>query len=278
MNSRGDLHYAQVQAVQDGDAGSLDAEMQSQVQHLFAAYGSTVIARQKRQPLDLDLPERQIKLNAEGQVASIDFRDRLDAHRLIEEFMILANVCAAETLEKAKQPLLYRVHEEPNPEKLDALRETVGSMGLSLAKGQVLQTRHLNRLLEQVEGEAGSEVVSMAVLRAQTQAYYAPQNFGHFGLNLKRYAHFTSPIRRYADLLVHRALISALKAGDDGMTAQDRDRLPRLPSIFRSPSAGRWRPSAIPLTAMSQPIWPNAPGPNFRARFRACRERDCSSG
>ena len=225
MNSRGDLHYAQVQAAKDGDTDVIAADLLEVIQHLYAAYESAKVARSRRNPLDLELPERQIKLDAEGQVASIDFRDRLDAHRLIEEFMILANVCAAETLEQARQPLLYRVHEEPNPEKLEALRETVETMGLTLARGQVLQTRHLNRLLEQVRGQAGADVVSMAVLRAQTQAYYAPQNFGHFGLNLKRYAHFTSPIRRYADLLVHRALISALKAGDDGMTPEDRDRL-----------------------------------------------------
>ena len=225
MHSKGDLHYAQVQAVQDGEVQNLPPESVAQIGQLYAAFDCALRARQKRQPLYLDLPERQIVLDDAGQVASIAFRDRLDAHRLIEEFMILANVCAAETLEQAKQPLLYRVHEEPNPEKLDSLRETVETMGLTLAKGQVLQTRHLNRLLEQAAGQTGAEVVSMAVLRAQTQAYYAPQNFGHFGLNLKRYAHFTSPIRRYADLLVHRALVSALKAGDDGLGPEDRDRL-----------------------------------------------------
>ncbi|MEM7210413.1 MAG: ribonuclease R [Pseudomonadota bacterium] len=225
MNSRGDLHYAQVQAVQDGADVDLDPGLHAPLGDLFAAYRCAVQARDKRQPLALDLPERQIVLDDDGKVASIRFRDRLDAHRLIEEFMILANVCAAETLEQAKQPLLYRVHEEPNPDKLDALREVVETMGLTLAKGQVLRTRHLNRLLTEAQDSDGAEVVSMAVLRAQTQAYYAPQNFGHFGLNLKRYAHFTSPIRRYADLLVHRALVSALKAGPDGLSAGDREEL-----------------------------------------------------
>ena len=225
MTSRGDLTYAEVQAVRDDRETSLDAGLQQQIAQLFDAYRCSAAAREKRQPLDLDLPERQIELDDEGKVAAIRFRERFEAHRLIEEFMILANVCAAETLEAQKQPVLYRVHEEPNPEKLDSLRETLETMGLTLAKGQVLKTRQLNRLLAQAQELDDGEIVSMAVLRSQTQAYYAPQNFGHFGLNLKRYAHFTSPIRRYADLIVHRALISGLKAGNDGLKAEDRDRL-----------------------------------------------------
>lgn len=225
MTSRGDLTYAQVQAIRDGGETSLPPELSGQIGQLFDAYRCCVRARERRQPLDLDLPERQIVLDEDGKVASIRFRERFEAHRLIEEFMILANVCAAETLEAKKQPVLYRVHEEPNPEKLESLRETLETMGLTLAKGQVLKTSQLNRLLAQAKELDDGEIVSMAVLRAQTQAYYAPQNFGHFGLNLKRYVHFTSPIRRYADLIVHRALISGLKAGKDGLKAEDRDRL-----------------------------------------------------
>ncbi|NND41184.1 MAG: RNB domain-containing ribonuclease, partial [Silicimonas sp.] len=177
------------------------------------------------QPLDLDLPERQIVLDDEGNVRSVAFKERLDAHRLIEEFMVLANVAAAETLGAKRQPLLYRVHEEPAPEKLEALRETAQSAGLTLAKGQVLKTAHLNRLLHAAQDTDHDELINMATLRSMTQAYYSPENFSHFGLALKAYAHFTSPIRRYSDLIVHRALISAHGWADDGLSTDEIDRL-----------------------------------------------------
>lgn len=131
--------------------------------------------------------------------------------------MVLANVAAAETLKERKTPLLFRVHEEPSSEKLESLREIAGASGFNLAKGQVLQTRHLNRLLAQAEGTEHAELMNISTLRSMTQAYYAPENFGHFGLALRNYAHFTSPIRRYADLIVHRALITAHGWGDDGL-------------------------------------------------------------
>jgi ribonuclease R len=184
------------------------------------------MAREARQPLNLDLPERQIVLSDDGKVVSVDFKERLDAHKLIEEFMVLANVAAAEELQRLKQPLLYRVHEEPSPDKLDSLREVAEASGFTLAKGQVLKTAHLNRLLAQAEGSDFDELLNITTLRSMTQAYYDPRNFGHFGLALKDYAHFTSPIRRYSDLIVHRALIRGHGWGDDGLSAADIENLP----------------------------------------------------
>jgi ribonuclease R len=226
MRSRASLTYAQVQDAEDGRADEVTGPLlDSVVSPLFRAYRATAEARERRQPLDLDLPERKVELDAEGNVTSVRIRERLEAHRLIEEFMILANVAAAETLEGRRRPLLYRVHEEPNPEKLDTLREIVESAGFALAKGQVLTTRHLNTLLHKAREAELAEMINMSVLRAQTQAYYAPENYGHFGLHLRRYAHFTSPIRRYADLAVHRALIAALRLGEGGQTPEEAERL-----------------------------------------------------
>lgn len=222
MKSPASLHYTEVQDAIDGQPNERTAPLLDDVlKPLYAAYEALKTARAVRQPLDLDLPERQIVLDDEGIVTSVAFKDRLDAHRLIEEFMVLANVAAAEALIQNKQPLLFRVHEEPNPDKLDALRETAGTAGLTLAKGQVLKTAHLNRLLHAAADTDHAEQINMATLRSMTQAYYAPQNFGHFGLALKSYAHFTSPIRRYADLIVHRALVSAHGWGNDGLTLED---------------------------------------------------------
>ncbi|MEM6906284.1 MAG: VacB/RNase II family 3'-5' exoribonuclease, partial [Pseudomonadota bacterium] len=207
MRSAASLSYEAAQAEADAEVGPHWEALGP----LFAAYRAAAKARDRRQPLDLDLPERRIELDQEGQVTAIRHRDRLEAHRLIEEFMILANVAAAEELGSTRRPCLYRVHEEPNEDKIDALRETVETLGLRLAKGQAVRTGHLNELLRAARGTEAMELVNMQVLRAQTQAYYAPESFGHFGLNLASYAHFTSPIRRYADLVVHRALLGELR-------------------------------------------------------------------
>jgi ribonuclease R len=226
MRSAASLSYEEAQAAIDGHpsdrAGPL---LEPVLKPLFAAWHTAMKARVARQPLDLDLPERRIELSDEGKVTSIKFRDRLDAHRVIEEFMILANVAAGEALTAKRVPLLFRNHEEPSPEKLEALRETAQASGLTLAKGQVLQTAHLNRLLEQAAGTDFAELINLSTLRSMTQAYYGPQNFGHFGLALRTYAHFTSPIRRYADLVVHRGLIRAHGWGKDGLTDEEMDRL-----------------------------------------------------
>jgi len=226
MRSRGSLEYAQVQQAQDGDPDEKTAPLlDGVIRPLYAAYAALQRARAERQPLELDLPERQIVLSDDGKVTSVAFKERLDAHKLIEEFMVLANVAAAEELQRLKQPLLYRVHEEPSPDKLDALREVAEASGFTLAKGQVLKTAHLNRLLAQAEGSDQDELINISTLRSMTQAYYAPQNLGHFGLALRNYAHFTSPIRRYSDLIVHRALIRAHGWGDDGLSAFDMENM-----------------------------------------------------
>ncbi|MCC6008788.1 MAG: ribonuclease R [Rhodobacteraceae bacterium] len=227
MRSPAALTYEQVQAARDGAPDAATGPLvDGVIAPLFAAWEALAAQRDARAPLALDLPERRIALDDAGRVASVGFRPRLDTHRLIEDCMVLANVCAAETLERAQVPLLYRVHEEPSPEKLDGLREIAESAGLTLAKGQVLRTSHLNRLLEDSAGTPHAEVINLSVLRAMTQAYYAPQNYGHFGLALARYAHFTSPIRRYADLVVHRALIRAHRWGGDGLSDAEIEALP----------------------------------------------------
>ncbi len=226
MRSAESLNYQEVQAARDGAPNEKCGPLMSEViDPLYDAYAALVKARHRRQPLDLDLPERKVVLSEEGKVTSVNFADRLDAHRLIEEFMVLANVAAAETLIAKKSPLLFRVHEEPSPEKLESLRDTVEAAGLTLAKGQVLKTHHLNRLLEQAAGTDEAELINISTLRSMTQAYYSPANFGHFGLALQSYAHFTSPIRRYADLIVHRALITAHGWGDDGLSQDGIERL-----------------------------------------------------
>jgi ribonuclease R len=187
------------------------------IQPLYAAYEALTRARAERQPLDLDLPERKILLKADGTVDRVVVPERLEANRLIEEFMILANVAAAETLEKARVPLIYRVHDEPGIEKINALREFLASLQIPLAKAGALRPEAFNRILAQVKGGEREQLINEVVLRSQAQAEYAAENYGHFGLNLRRYAHFTSPIRRYADLIVHRGLIRALKLGPDGL-------------------------------------------------------------
>ena len=222
MRSPASLHYEEVQDAIDGNPNDRTGPLLEPVlKPIYAAYAALKAARAERQPLDLNLPERRIELDADGTVKSVNFKDRLDAHRLIEEFMVLANVAAAETLLAKKTPLLYRIHEEPSPAKLDALRETAQAAGYTLAKGQVLHTRHLNKLLNDAAGTDDAELINLSTLRSMTQAYYGPAHIGHFGLALRSYAHFTSPIRRYADLIVHRALITAHGWGNDGLSQLD---------------------------------------------------------
>ncbi len=179
--------------------------------NLWEAWKALSAARDARDPLALELPERRVVLDAKGQIAEIAIRERLDAHRVVEDFMIAANVAAAKALEAKTAPVVYRIHEPPSREKLIALRDYLATMGKKLALGQVVTPGLFNRMLKDVTDEAEKALVMEAVLRSQTQAYYGPANAGHFGLSLGSYAHFTSPIRRYSDLLVHRALVDAYK-------------------------------------------------------------------
>ncbi|HQT38436.1 MAG TPA: ribonuclease R [Acidocella sp.] len=188
---------------------------------LYAAFDALSAARAARGTLDLDLPERKVELTPDGQVAKIAPRPRLNSHRLIEEFMILANVCAAEELERHKLPCMYRLHAPPSPEKIDNLRSFLATLDISLKAADQLHPRDLDHVLKLVAETDKAVLVNETMLRSQSQAEYGPDNIGHFGLALTKYAHFTSPIRRYADLLVHRALITGLNLGKDGLTVAD---------------------------------------------------------
>jgi ribonuclease R len=218
MRSSARLSYQQAQAAIDGRTDDVTAPiLETVLKPLYEAYACVAKARDERGPLALDLPERKIILNAEGMVDQVIVPERLAAHKLIEEFMILANVAAAETLEKAKTPLIYRAHDEPSLTKMHALGEVLASIAMKLPKSGALRPTLFNRILKAVEGMEHQTFINEVVLRTQAQAEYTSENYGHFGLNLRRYAHFTSPIRRYADLIVHRALITAHKLGDDGL-------------------------------------------------------------
>jgi ribonuclease R len=215
IRSAARLTYNRVQAAQDGRPDDETAPLMAGViTPLYGAWAALFKARQARGVLELDLPERKVVLDEAGKIKCIEERERFDSHRLVEDFMIAANVCAAESLEQLRQPCMYRVHDLPSAEKLDGLREFLGSLDLRLSKGQVLKPEHFNRILEAVADSPNAHLVNEVILRSQAQAVYQPENIGHFGLALARYAHFTSPIRRYADLLVHRALITGLKLGE----------------------------------------------------------------
>jgi len=218
IRSAAKLSYEQTQLAIGGRSDEVTETLVAPVlEPLYAAYEALKRARAERQPLDLDLPERKILLKHDGTVDRVIVPERLEANKLIEEFMILANVAAAETLEKARVPLIYRVHDEPSIEKVNSLREFLASLDIPFAKAGALRPQAFNHILARVKGSDREQLVNEVVLRSQAQAEYAAENYGHFGLNLRRYAHFTSPIRRYADLIVHRGLIRALKLGSDGL-------------------------------------------------------------
>lgn len=232
MKSAAKLSYQEAQAAIDGKpSDKCQPLMERALLPLWAAYRAVAKARENRGPLDLDLPERRIVLDEEGKVARVVTPERLEAHRLIEEFMIQANVAAAETLEEKRLPLVYRVHDQPSPEKLKGLRDFLETLDMKIPHAGALKPEAFNRVLEQAKDLPVPDLISEVILRSQSQAEYNPKNIGHFGLNLVRYAHFTSPIRRYADLIVHRALIRALSLGPDGLTD---DEIPRLASVAKA--------------------------------------------
>ncbi|GJM01884.1 MAG: ribonuclease R [Rhodomicrobium sp.] len=218
MKSAAKLSYNQAQAAIDGHPDEKTQPLLEPIlKPLWSAYEAVRQARDERAPLELDLPERKILMDEKGKIKDIITPDRLDAHKLIEEFMIQANVAAAETLEKKRSPLIYRVHDEPSEEKIHALNEFLETVDFKLGGSGPMRAHMFNGVLRRARGKEIEEMVTEVVLRSQAQAEYNPTNLGHFGLNLQRYAHFTSPIRRYADLIVHRALVRALALGEGGL-------------------------------------------------------------
>jgi ribonuclease R len=233
MRSAAKLSYEQAQAAIDGKPDAKTAPLLDPVlKPLWRAYSLLKEARDRRAPLDLDLPERKIILDMHGQVARVIVPERLEAHKLIEEFMIQANVAAAEALEAQKSPLIYRSHDAPSAEKLLSLSEFLASLGISAPKTGFNRPSQFNKILSRVAGSEHEELLNEVVLRSQAQAEYSVANLGHFGLNLRRYAHFTSPIRRYADLIVHRALVSAFRLGEGGLPDEEKAKLSAIAELI----------------------------------------------
>jgi ribonuclease R len=259
MRSVARLTYEGVQRAHDAGDG--------RHAHLYAAFRALLAARTARGTLDLDLPERKVVLNDQGRVASVEPRPRLDSHRLIEEFMVLANVAAAEELERLHQPAMYRVHALPSDEKLASLRDFLHGLGISLPPGDRVHPRDLDRVLRRVAGTPEAPLINEVMLRSQSQAEYSPDNIGHFGLALPRYAHFTSPIRRYADLLVHRALIRGLRLGDGALA---EDEVPRFPDTALHITATERRAQLAERDAIDRYLaayMADKVGANFAARI-----------
>ncbi|MDI1280122.1 ribonuclease R [Brevundimonas sp.] len=252
MRSHAKLSYEQAQEAIDGHPGDATGPIMDAILYpLWNAYHTMLKGRLKRSPLAIQSPERRIIMAPDGNIAAIEPRKSLEAHRLIEEMMIQANVCAAETLEQKRTPLIYRIHDTPSQEKTFNLADFLQTIGKPWNKGEAPTTKRLNKLLDETRDTPHAEVVNEVVLRSQMQAIYSPDNIGHFGLNLDRYAHFTSPIRRYSDLIVHRGLIRALGLGKDGLT--DRE-VAELPAIAEQVTTTERRSMAAERDAMDRYI------------------------
>lgn len=224
MRSAAKLSYEQAQAAIDGKPNDKTQPLLEPIlKPLWAAYACAWAAREKRQPLEIDAPEHRI-IFQDGKVVGVRRRERLDAHKLIEEFMIQANVSAAETLEQKARPQIYRIHDRPSDTKIAALTDFLPTVDMSWSKGQTITSGRFNRILDLAQASPNKDIINEVVLRTQSQAVYSPENIGHFGLNLRAYSHFTSPIRRYADVTIHRALIRALKLGEDGASDKEEAR------------------------------------------------------
>ncbi|MCD8563332.1 MAG: ribonuclease R [Alphaproteobacteria bacterium] len=231
MKSAARLIYEDVQQQYDTQEKS---DLLPHINNLYAAFRILNRARGERGALDLDMPERQVMIDKDGHMAGVRMRTRVDAHKLIEEFMILANVAAASALEDKEAPCVYRIHDQPSMEKLDSVREFLGSFQLTLPRGQSIGSKQVNGLLRQAGKMPYSQLISTVILRTQSQAVYSPDNIGHYGLALAKYAHFTSPIRRYADLLVHRSLISAYGLGPGGLSEEEEVQLASISQSISS--------------------------------------------
>ena len=231
MRSKARLTYSQVNGFLSGNDKAIPKAAHGPVRNLHALYKAFAKARGRRGALELDLPQIKFELNKDGEIECIRIESRNDAHRLIEECMIAANVEAAKFLKKNRIQGLYRVHPKPDPDRFDELRLYLVSLGIKVPHPDHIEPRQFNNLLQKVKDRPDSAAISMQMLRSLMHAEYTPDNIGHFGLALDSYAHFTSPIRRYPDLLVHRGIRHIIRGGKPGRYDYDRQAMIRLGAI-----------------------------------------------